>query len=51
MKDTWTKPKAGRIKGGKWEKWGCKMETTVLAQQLNKTNNHKKVHFLLSEIN
>ena len=38
-KDTWTKPKVGRIDGGRWE-WlgwggsgGGKMETTVLEQQ------------------
>ena len=36
IKDTWTKPKEGRIKGGKWGWLGCressrgKMETTVL---------------------
>ena len=38
IKDTWTKPKAGRIKGGRWGLLGCgewwgKMETTVLEQQ------------------
>ena len=34
IKDTWTKPKRGRIKGGKWGwlGWG-KMKTTVLEQQ------------------
>ena len=38
IKDTWTKPKGGRIKGGKWGwlLWGGvvrgKMETTVLEQ-------------------
>ena len=39
MKDTWTKPKGGRIKDGKWRwlGWGRVMgeiETTVLEQQL-----------------
>ena len=40
IKDTWTKPKRGRIEGGRWG-WmgqgrlmGGKMETTVLEQQL-----------------
>ena len=37
IKDTWTKPKGGRIKGGKWGwlEWGAVggMETTVLEQQ------------------
>ena len=38
MKDTWTKSKGGRIKGGRWE-WlgvggsGGRIETTVLEQQ------------------
>ena len=39
IKDTWTKPKVGRIKGGKWG-WllwrtavGGEMEITVLEQQ------------------
>ena len=35
IKDTWTKPKRGRIKGGKWGGWGRgsdggEMETTIL---------------------
>ena len=36
VKDTWTKPKRGRIKGGKWGwlvwrgEWKGEMETTVL---------------------
>ena len=34
IKDTWTKSKEGRIKGGKWAwlgvEWGGEMETTVL---------------------
>ena len=41
IKDTWTKPKGGRIKGGKWG-WlgsggmeGREMETTILDQQKN----------------
>ena len=39
IKDTWTKPKGGRIEGGRWGwlEWGGhgerKMETTVLEQQ------------------
>ena len=39
-KDTWTKPKSGRIEDGEWgwlgwgEWWG-ENETTVLEQQLN----------------
>ena len=38
IKDTWTKPKAGRIKGERWEwlGWGRsegRMEATVLEQQ------------------
>ena len=39
MKDTWTKPKRGKIEGGRWgwwgleELWGGGMETTVLEQQ------------------
>ena len=40
IKDTWTKPKRGRIKGRKWGWLGLggsgreKMETTVLEKQL-----------------
>ena len=39
IKDTWTKPKVGRIKGGKWGWLGWRerrgeMDTTVLEQQL-----------------
>ena len=44
IKDTWTKPKGDRIKGGKW-RWlgwggssGGEIETTVLEQQLKKKN-------------
>ena len=39
IKDTWTKPKGGRIKGGKWGWlwWGGvvvgEMETTILERQ------------------
>ena len=38
IKDPWTKPKRGRIEGGRWEWVGWesgdgKMETTVLEQQ------------------
>ena len=38
IKDTWTKPKGGKSKGGKWEWQVCgvdrgKMETTILEQQ------------------
>ena len=39
IKDTWTKPKKGRIEGGRWEwlEWGRSsggnMETSVLEQQ------------------
>ena len=38
IKDTWTKPKGVRIKGGRWRwlAWGGgegKIETTVLEQQ------------------
>ena len=39
IKDTWTKPKGGRINGGRWGwlGWGVsgggKVETTVLEQQ------------------
>ena len=39
VKDPWTRPKAGRIEGGRWGwvGWGTsdgrKMETTVLEQQ------------------
>ena len=41
IKDTWTKPKRGRIKGGRWgwlgwEDWWGEMVTTVLEQQLKK---------------
>ena len=39
IKDTWTKPKSGRIKVGSRDDWDrgmrVKMETTVLEQQLN----------------
>ena len=35
IKDPWTKPKGGRIEGGKWEwvGWRRVVETTVLEQQ------------------
>ena len=35
IKDTWTKPKWGRIEGGRWarESGDGKKETTVLEQQ------------------
>ena len=35
IKDPWTKPKLGRIEGGKWGGWGGgeKIKTTVLEQQ------------------
>ena len=33
IKDTWTKPKGGRIEGGAGGSGGEKMETTVLEQQ------------------
>ena len=33
IKDTWTKPKGARIKGGRWGMGGEKMETTVFEQQ------------------
>ena len=41
IKDRWTKPKVGRIEGGRWEwlgwgKWKGEMETTVLTQQYKK---------------
>ena len=42
IKDTWTKPKAVKIEGGRWG-WvgwrgsGGKMETTVLEQQFKKS--------------
>ena len=38
MKDTWTKPKGGRIEGGRWgwvRQWGSgggEIDTTVLEQ-------------------
>ena len=47
IKDTWTKPKWGKIKGGRWgwlgwgEFWG-EMETIVLEQQFFKMS--KKSH-------
>ena len=39
IKDTWTKPKAGKVEGGRrgWG-WG-KMETTILQEQLKKKWN------------
>ena len=36
IKDTWTKPKRGRIEGGVWGSGGRKVETTVLEQKLKK---------------
>ena len=48
VKDTWTKPKGGRIKDGKWG-WlgagsgGGEMETTVLKQQYKQTNKKKRI--------
>ena len=46
MKDTRTKPKGDRIKGGRWGGWGGgsgrgKTETTVLEQQLKKRKRKK----------
>ena len=46
VKDTRTKPKGDRIKGGRWGGWGGgsgrgKTETTVLEQQLKKRKRKK----------
>ena len=52
IKDSWTKPKEGRIEGGWWGLvgQGCvvmgKMETTVLEQEYNKT----KLIYLLKKV-
>ena len=42
-KETWTKPKAGRVKGGRWEWLGCRGVVRGKKKQLYLNNNKKNV--------
>ena len=46
IKDTWTKPKGGRIKGGKWRGLGWGVVVGRKWRQLYLNNNKKKEKYI-----